>query len=476
MRRDPAALTPEDRFDVCIVGAGPAGISCALALARAGRRVALIEGGGEAYADWSQDLYRGEVVGDPYFPLDACRLRYLGGTSNHWAGWCRPLELVDFRPNPAFPATGWPIGRAALDPYLAPASAILEIPPVPEDRPLPGGELREFAYVHSPPVRFAEKFGARLEAAPNIALVTEAGLLRLETDGQAITGARVRARSGPERLVRARAYVLATGGIENSRLLLWSNARSGGQVVKRPETLGRFWMERPHFTIGEVIATGSLGARLEAGEGPIHLAPTAAAMVEHGILNCELRLEAQPYAGTKRLIADIACVAPHWAQWAARQLDRALICGALLHATWEQAPDPENRVVLGSERDALGVPRPRLIWRKSAADRRTVRVAAELLGAQLAASDTGRVRLRPFLVGEGDFPEGGRLAGYHHMGGTRMAESPETGVVNRDGKVFGQANLYVAGSSVFPTSGFAPPTLTIVQLALRLADHLNARL
>ena len=176
-----------------------------------------------------------------------------------------------------------------------------------------------------------------------------------------------------------------------------------------------------------------------------------------------------------KILADIACVAPEFAQWTMQRLDQRLACAGKLRAAWEQEPLPENRIELSDELDMLGVPRPILYWKKSERDRKTVQVAARSLATYLAASNSGRVRLASWLLDEADYPTKDELGGNHHMGGTRMAETPDEGVVDANCKVFGQENLYVAGSSVFPSSGHANPTLTIVQLALRLADHLKAR-
>src|SRR5687768_8895029 len=113
-------------YDVCIVGAGPAGISLALELAKKNTRVALCEAGGFDMSEESQGCYEGETVGDPYFALTATRLRYFGGTTGHWAGWSHTLEEVDFRRKDRInPLAHWPIGKADLDPYLAPACSLL---------------------------------------------------------------------------------------------------------------------------------------------------------------------------------------------------------------------------------------------------------------------------------------------------------------------------------------------------------------
>jgi choline dehydrogenase-like flavoprotein len=128
---------------------------------------------------------------------------------------------------------------------------------------------------------------------------------------------------------------------------------------------------------------------------------------------------------------------------------------------------------LSGQLDDLGVPRVALHWKKFPLDLATVQKTAQRFGTYLAKTNAGRLRLDPWVLGGEAYPEDGELAGHHHMGGTRMAETPSEGVVDRNCKVFGQENLYVAGSSVFPSSGHANPTMTIVQLALRLAQHLD---
>jgi choline dehydrogenase-like flavoprotein len=122
------------------------------------------------------------------------------------------------------------------------------------------------------------------------------------------------------------------------------------------------------------------------------------------------------------------------------------------------------------------VARPRLFWKKADSERKTAFEMTRLLGEALIRRDIGRARMRNFLTYRTDWPSDDQAGGWHHMGGTRMAESPEHGVVDKDSKVFEMDNLYVGGSSVFTTGGHASPTYNIVRLALRLGDHLAAKL
>jgi choline dehydrogenase-like flavoprotein len=154
---------------------------------------------------------------------------------------------------------------------------------------------------------------------------------------------------------------------------------------------------------------------------------------------------------------------------------------AWLFSRCEQAPNPESRVVLTDQVDRLGLRRIGLDWRLTALDKHTIRTASKIFAREIGRLGLGRARLPRWLRNKDadvwfndDDPKWRRLrGGNHHMGTTRMAQDERSGVVDKDCRVHGVENLYIAGSSVFPTCGFANPTLTIVELALRLADHLK---
>jgi choline dehydrogenase-like flavoprotein len=141
------------------------------------------------------------------------------------------------------------------------------------------------------------------------------------------------------------------------------------------------------------------------------------------------------------------------------------------HLIAEQAPNPDSRVTLADECDRLGVPRARLDWRLSDADRHVVERTQQLLATELERAGVGT--LAPESNGNG--PWSGLTSSYHHMGTTRMARGPRDGVVDTNCRVHGVDNLYVAGSSVFPTGGVSNPSFTLVALSIRLADHLKER-
>lgn len=459
---------------ICIIGSGPAGITLARKLAQYGVPVVVLEAGENEYTDKSQDFYRGRTIGDPYFDLDVTRLRFLGGSSNHWAGWCRPLDAHDFEAKPHVPDSGWPIGRDAIEPHFEEVREILDLVPLRPDVPV-SDDIRWIQLIKSPAVHFGEKFNAELRKSDNIAVVLNTSVELLEGDGKRINGAKVFSAGQPAGQIAAECYIVCTGGLENSRLLLWSNEMSNGAVVPHGSALGRYWMEHPHFQGGNALLTSSANFERD-GDGEAFFSPSPEAINSREILNFGIRLIDMPYQGAKQIVAELACLAPSVAEWAAVSLGSNLRCASQLVVNWEQAPLASNQVALSKEsRDKNGVPRIELHWKKDLLDRRTFHEGLRLFGETLATKDLGRVRIDDW-VAAGEFPTDHELAGHHHMGGTRMGTDVSKSVVDADCKVHGIENLYVGGSSIFATSGQANPTTTIVAFSLRLGEHLRQKL
>jgi choline dehydrogenase-like flavoprotein len=460
---------------VIVIGSGPAGITVARKLAAAGIPVAIFEAGAVEYSEASQEFYRGRTVGDPYFDLDVTRLRQFGGCSNHWAGWCRVMDAVDFEPKAWVPDTGWPIRRSDLEPFLEEVHDILDLLPFRDDEAV-SDDIRWVQLIKSPAVRFAEKYRDEIAASRTLALVLDTYVTELQGDGSRVTGARVWSAGREQGVARADTYVPCTGGLENSRLLLWSNARSGGRVVPHAEALGKYWMEHPQFEGGNAIMRNPDQFEMDAASEAF-FSPTRAAMERERILNFGIRFIKMPYRGAKWLAAELACVAPETAEWVSSGLGGHLRCAAQLYVGWEQAPRADNFVALSAtETDALGIPRIELHWTKSEMEHRTLLGGLRLFGETLAAKGYGRVRIADWVLNGDPYPADQELAGHHHMGGTRMGEDLSKSVVDRDQKVHGMDNLYVGGSSVFATSGQCNPTTTIVALSCRLGDHLARRI
>ncbi len=490
----------DGNFDVCVCGTGPAGITLAMRLIERGHSVLLLEGGSETFTEISQSIYKGRNVGLNYYDLDITRLRYFGGTSNHWAGWCRPLDAHDFEARAHHHLSGWPIRKSDLDPYAAEAEAILEIPTGPWEEELwdAAEGFRKIAFRFSPPVRFGEKYGPRLARSPRTLLILDANVVDIRlSDGLSRVDhlvCRSLADPGVAKRVRSRFFVLCFGGLENPRILLNCNRQIPAGIGNERGNVGRYFCEHPHFTLGNVVFFDEPGEKLQ------FFSPTTGFMEKWKVLNFGLRLRSDRERRTNVLLEALRsalCGMPPAKRFLDAARGRKLRCfekgfvdavrewaGVAPMVGWlriaaEQALNPESRVFLIRETDRLGLRRIALDWRLTEMDYRTFHAAAKRFAMALARRELGRIRIVEWVydprapvptVGE----DGG--GGNHHMCTTRMAAAPEEGVVDRNCRVFGIDNLYIGGSSVFATSGHANPTYTIVQLALRLADHLHARL
>ncbi|MBT8467985.1 MAG: FAD-binding protein, partial [Deltaproteobacteria bacterium] len=449
------------RTRVCVIGSGPAGMTSAVALAKKGFDVILVEAGGRHLTGESQAQYAGEVVGDPYYDLSFARLRMFGGTSNHWGGYCIPLDDHDFEPHPHFPDMGWPISRSDLDPYLEAACDVLEIPNRFEEE-LVTPSLRRIQFQFSPPVKFNYKYDEFCRTTDRLRVCLNSALVDFKLADHAVKSAVIKAADGREFSIGAECFVLCAGGIENSRLLLWINQRSGGRLVQQSRTLGRYWMEHPHVNVGDFLLEAgreffddlqpqSLEQNTHSSLGPTaSFALTKQTQYDLGLLNADILIEEQAYRETKGLIADLLCYAPELGERLMGLLDKNLVCGARLRSHWEQPPRFENHVALDSTKsDDLGIPRAKLHWKKNESDRKTIVGTATEFARQIANSELGRVRLVDWLVNDGPIAPQQFMGGWHHMGGTRMSDSPERGIVDPGLRVHGTRNLYVGGSSVF---------------------------
>lgn len=491
---DRSVFTQE--VDVCVIGSGPAGITIARRLAVRGARVALMEAGGLELTAESQEIYEGAVTGQDYFPLDVTRLRYFGGTSNHWAGWCRALDPVDFAPKAFNPYSGWPIDKLDVDPYRIEADAILDIPSASEVPDLPmaqgGYDFKRFQFRWSPPTVFAEKYRADIEASENIRLVLNANLLDLRlAPGLGAVDAAVFRSFGPVDAgfeVRARHFCLCTGGIENARLLLNFRGQVPEGIGNGNDLVGRFFCEHPHFVLADVLLPG------EPLDEMSFYAPSEQFVMENQVLNFGLRFEPGPWPPTRiaslarrpselpfmlRLVQQLRAGDNVELRRAVDAVHMPLVATARLRIAQEQALNPQSRVHLAPDKDRFGLARAALDWRLSELDVRTMRGAGEAFGGYLASAGIGRARMREWLMKEpAEIPgiSEDEVGGKHHMCTTRMADNPRHGVVDAQCGVHGLTNLHIGGSSVFATPGHANPTYTIVQLALRLGDHLIARL
>lgn len=507
------------QFDVCIAGAGAAGITLASQLADAGISVGLLESGGVEFDALTQLLNEVENVGIPRLPAITRRLRYFGGTTNHWTGKCGRLDSMDMAARDWVPDSGWPITRQDLDPFYDLAEEVLDLGPlmsgprlashfdVPVTR-IDESLVEFYSWQLSAPTRFGKKYRALTDSTSKVMVITYANVVDIQTNTSAshVEGLAIRTLNGRQATVKARYYVLACGGIENARLMLASNRVDPRGVGNGQDLVGRYFMEHlrslqlialekdPYaiqriyntyqrdgrgYLLGlrlseqvqskERILNGAFFANYDVEE---ESATDAAARLTRDLAGG--RWPADLFASARRIADGLEEVAVNARRKLFRAGSRNLSRDAsVLVIETEQAPNRESRVGLSSQLDALGQPLAKVDWRMSELDRHSVLSTIRIVASQLWLSHRARVRL----------PEPMENAleqwGYnfqdvsHHMGTTRMAGHPAKGVVDKNCRVFGVDNLFISGSSVFPTGGHVNPTMTIVALALRLSDHLK---
>ncbi|MGH6942971.1 MAG: GMC oxidoreductase, partial [Geminicoccaceae bacterium] len=456
---------------------------------------------------------------------------YFGGSCNLWAGRSMLLSEMDMAPRAWVPHSGWPIVRAELAAHYPSAARILRLPPLelirpeshqarmstPEQALFGDGLVPAVSLWARSPMRFGNAYRRRLRRAPHVRVVLNANVTRiaLDAEGNTVEALDVATLDGRKLAVHAKVFVLACGGLENARLRLVSRERQPEGIGNRFNQVGRYFMDHPRGVSGKVrLRPGRRllpllrGFPLPDGKVQLGIGMSEEIQRREGLLNHYATFEAafsgyteQKYTSFVQIMKVLLRRGHAGHRW---QLSKAAL-GALPSTIYlltpkeilphpiyrwywlarealprpereetrvvvyfcEQPPDPESRVTLSRDTDRLGVNRLVLRWRIGAEVIESVRRLEDHLAARLEAKGIGR------LERASEDPKFTDAS--HHMGTTRMSDDPRTGVVDRDCKVHGVSNLYIAGSSVFPSAGHANPTLTIVALALRLAATLQRR-
>ncbi|HYH18425.1 MAG TPA: GMC family oxidoreductase [Azospirillum sp.] len=527
--------------DLCIIGGGVAGITLACALAGTAHRILVLESGGLTPDGATQALYAGESVGQPYEQLATARSRYFGGGSNCWGGLCRPFEDIDLAARPWVPHSGWPFGRDELAPHYERAHAILGLGPCDYDigrwqerlgdgirfMPVDGATAENRVAKISVRPKLGEAHRAALASSGNVTVLLNANVTELETNDTASAVERVRCAvlGGQRFAVKARMVVLCAGGIENPRLLLLSNRVQAAGLGNGHDLVGRFFTDHPRIKSSVVRLADQRRhrplydmtlllsrRRLNAPHLPVSasVAPTAVVQRALELLNSRTYLVARYHGEATdafRALTELRLLLANRRKYGisgpppgpvlraalprivaqAPRLAGALLDNVLnpnwvqrsftLETVLEPVPNPDSRVTLTAQRDALGLNRTQVDWRLTAQDRDNfVRTHATILDTLVRNGVIQEPRPGENPADVADLWPGTIGWCWHHMGTTRMHDDPRRGVVDRNGKVHGVGNLYVAGSSVFPTMGSDHPTINIAALALRLSEHLAALL
>ncbi len=542
--------------EVCIVGTGPAGTTLARELVGQDFSVCLLESGAIEFDQETQNLCVGETVGDEFKTLYETRHRQLGGLANVWGikiGRQQtglryvPLDDIDFEERPGVPYSGWPFVKADLDSFYQRAQDVCKLSnvmyeaaawedaaasPLPLNPQVVETEVFQFG---SKDV-FIDEYRQEICRSPNVTTYLNANVVEIETDdtAQQVTRVRVACLGGKQFWVKAKIFIMATGGIENARLLLMSNRVQKNGLGNQNDLVGRFFMDHPLVRCGLLIPNDrnifnktafydlrtvhnvavmgkfTIAAETLRREQLLNISAMMFPRVPNfhkqpELLNDQefktpgknalktvvaaLRRRQLPPNFLKQvgaILSDIGGLLAYGRYLRARPLFPSPVRGGwsklankeqkfttfeVFHQT-EQAPHPDNRVTLSSTLDQLGCPQAQLHWYWTATDVASIRKSQTILATEFARAGIGQLQVDL----NGDLPQMLHPSSHHHMGTTRMHHDPRQGVVDANCQVHGVSNLFIAGSSVFPTSGYANPTLTIIALALRLADHVKEQM
>ena len=503
---DAREIEPETKldFDLCIVGAGAAGITIAREFLNTNLRICVLESGGLDIDAAVNRLSEIDDVGRLPGKEGSNRLRYFGGTTNHWGGHCAPLEPDDFEKQDWIAFSGWPYDYNELRPYYIRAHGVLglgEFDYVPENI---GSDLgfETFPFDRKKVattvsrynrVRFGIRYGDELDRAKNIKVILYSDtseIMMANSAANNVVNVLVKSIAGNQFYVGAKHFVIACGAIENARLLLMSNRQRSSGIGNHSDLVGRFFQEHLHYTSGYIVPnTRNPNLRFYLREWPYgdirvraHLAVPSDKVRELRIpkFRSEIALGSSVFQLAKAIksnvsVGDVLALIsdPVGLGTVARCKSNAPPTAYLLESHAEQTPNPDSRVTLSVKKDPLNRPQPQLKWKLSPLDQEGVIKAQRLIAHEVGRSGFGRMRIE---MGEeaNDFLENAEGNG-HHMGTARMDDDPARGVTDGNAKVHYTSNLYVAGSSLFPRCGWANPTLTIVATSIRLADHLKLR-
>lgn len=499
--------------DICIIGTGPAGLSMAMDWMNTPYKVILLESGGFEYDDKIQDMLAGESTGQRYFPLRSTRLSQFGGTSGHWAGMCSPFDYIDFEKRDWVPDSEWPITRKELEPYYERAHQPLKLGPYkydlpywqtqapnlnpfPLDKKVIWNKIWQLSNVAGWKGGFIPAYKDIIVNAKNIHLHTYATVVAIAANESvnSIQELVIKNSTNNTHKVRAKHFVLATGAIQNARMLLAANEQAKKGLGNDNDLVGRYFMEHLEVDTAEMWLLKPFPTDLNTFNQKMmfwnELAIRKEIQREEKILNGTCGLSPTSYARNRAPVIDtwqnedprksLDNMFQSWneAQENAKALDQGAITRAFTFQTrMEQAPNPNSRVTLSEKKDALGVPLANLNWVLTPLDKRSLRRINQIIAREVGKAGIARIKLHDFLVDENDnsFPKSTN-AGWHHMGTTRMSTSPNKGVVDIHCQVHGINNLHVAGSGCYVTAGAPNPTLTLVAFALRLSDRIKERM
>ncbi|MDX2470428.1 MAG: GMC family oxidoreductase [SAR324 cluster bacterium] len=487
--------------DICIIGAGAAGLTLAREFEKENYSVTILESGVHSYNKEIQNLYKGQFKyhglgreNDTNHVLDRDRIRCLGGTTYHWGGMCATFDELDFQKRPWVPNSGWPISRDDLMPYYDRASKYLKLPKyrfpvIPKENPgrLPlkfdsNYDITTKMFYFSKIKNMGWAWSEGIQNSKNLTLYTNATVQNLDLDKKlgslsSVTVLR-NSKTLPSITVKAKKYVLATGAIENARILLSSNDVNKAGVGNDNDLVGRYFQAHGYLIRSTQIITLSPSTKISSlyARNPFGvLALSPKLQTKHQILNMWVgigRFGGKIKPSPKNMLGDVQNEYDLLSSDLGQKKNEGKWYQGANQVFFEQEPDPNNRVTLSEELDWLGTPKSNVSVQISELQKHTLVESMKVIGHAIGQSFSGKVRIdedndRIFNSLDDGLSK-------HHHGTTRMDDDAKHGVVDSNCLTHSVKNLYVAGASVFPTSSATNPTYTIVAMSIRLADHLKS--
>lgn len=508
--------------DVCIVGAGAAGITIAREFLGAPQTVVILESGGLDPEPETNALYQSEIVGLPHAGIHAGRARVFGGTTTLWGGQALRFSPFDLRKRSWVPFSGWPLSIEDLDPYYERADGVLHLGPrIPyqnlcasfglEPPSFDPAKFNMQCSQWSPQPNFGAAYRHELKQARNISVILHANATGIITNqtATAVQAIEFRSLAGKKGIAKARFYIICCGGIETARLLLASDRIEPAGVGNGRDLVGRYFQEHVHIRCAELLPADrtllrdlfesffrgrlkyapliTLAERAQSEKqllsilGTVGFEPPPDSCISAAkiLFRAAIGKSLPQIVELKRLTANVLAnpdelIALAYRLYVRKRAGTPKRGPIYIGAQCEMAPNPDSRVMLGDSRDRLGMRRVKLDWRLGEIERRTISEFIITLANEFERLGLGYLDRAQFtaLADPFDWLVMAHDSA-HHMGTARMHETPDLGVVDPSCRVHGIANLYIGSSAVFPTGACSNPTLTILALCLRISDHLK---
>ena len=457
------------KHPVIIIGSGPAGITTALKLEQNKINSLIIEAGGIQPDENTSEYLRGEVVGDNYPDLSTIRLRQFGGTSGIWGGNCNSFRKDDF--------DEWPIKLKDLNVFEKEAKEILNLKD--EFYNIDFSENFKLYNLNWSNVRFGDKYLHHIQNSKYINMSLNTNFINFNFKEKKVDTINCLKNNNSYNL-NAKCYVLCCGGIENSRLMLWSTKKNSlSHNLNLP--IGNYYMNHPYYNIGEglvvydkyknfFLTNNIKKSHFVTCKSSIYLSGKKDFLIKNKILNSGLYISFDT-KNRNNLIDQIRCVAPNYFKKIYEDIKAKKIYDISIDVLQEQKPEKTNSITLGKNKDPSEIPLSKIYWKRSNTEKQSVKLLAEKLGELFLENAIGRIGLKNYIFDKNiDFEF---TTGNHQLGGTRMGNSENDSVVDKNLKVHNIQNLYINGSSVFRSAGHCHPTFTIVKLSLKLGNYLK---